>query len=131
MPITYSFQSPPGVIVTAVTGTVSVADVEAHIRDVSAESWFPAPALVDTREASANLPSRDVRAIVELLRRLGSRLNGSPIAVVVPSDVAYGLVRMIELLLDEVVTIGAFRTREEAIAWLAHQQRSTDGWSAV
>jgi hypothetical protein len=122
MSITYSFDAQQGLINTVVAGEVCLADIEAHFRQVSAEPWFPAPAIADAREAPPTIPSREVRAIVELLRQLGPRLHGAPTAVLVASDVAFGLVRMIELLLDDVVTIRPFRDRAAAFAWLAEQR---------
>jgi hypothetical protein len=124
MPITYSFDARQGLIKTVATGEIGVADIEAHLRQITAEPWFPASALADVRETSPNVSSEEVRAIVALFRLLGPRLQGSPIAVLVGSDAAYGLVRMIELLLDDVVTITPFRDQAAAITWLSQHKLS-------
>ena len=48
-------------------------------------------------------------------------------AVIVSSDVAFGLTRMIELMLDDVITIAPFRDIVSARTWLAqsHVARAT------
>jgi hypothetical protein len=126
MPISYSYDAGRGLLETAVTGEVGLADVQAYFRQVAAEPWFPAPSITDLRHASPNLPSADVRAIAQLLRRLGPRLDGTPVAAVVATDVAYGLVRMVDLMVDDVVTLRAFRDRGEALAWIAEHSRPAE-----
>jgi hypothetical protein len=126
MPITYSFDAAQDLIHTAVTGDVRPGAIEDHLRAICAEPWFPAPALVDTRLAEANISSAEIRAVVEVFRKLGPRFNHAAIAVIVGSDVAFGLVRMIELMLDDVITITPFRDTASALAWLA-ESRARDG----
>ena len=118
MPITYSFDPSLRLIETVVLGKISSTDVRDHLERVQGEPWFPAPAMVDTRGASADMPSHEVRAIVDLLGNLASRLRATPIAVLVPSDIAYGLVRMISLLLEDRLSIMPFRDATHAMSWL-------------
>jgi hypothetical protein len=126
--ITYAFDPPPNLIRTTVTGESTLAEILSHLRRVSLEPWFPSPALVDARTASAAaLPNRDIRAIIDELRALGPRLDGAPIAVLVRSEVSYGLVRMLEILLEGEVTIRPFRHQDEAINWLSDVERRNRG----
>jgi len=127
MPITYSFDAADHLIHTVVTGDVRLRAIVEHVDAISAEPWFPAPALVDTRHASAGIQSAEVRSVVEMLRTLGPRLNGVPIAVIVSSDVAFGLTRMIELMLDDVITIAPFRDIASARAWLTKSRAAYHG----
>jgi hypothetical protein len=127
MPITYSYDAADHLIHTIVTGDAHIRAIEDYLDAISAEPWFPTPALVDTRQVATNLSSPEVRRVVEMLRRLGPRLNGMPIAVIVSSDVAFGLTRMIELMLDDVITIAPFRDIASARTWLSqsHVARAT------
>jgi hypothetical protein len=125
MPIEYSYDSEKRLLTTVVSGKVGFAETAEHFRQVSAEPWFPAPSLTDVRGASAEIPSSEVRAIVELLRDMSPRIREVSIAVLVDSDVSYGLVRMIQLLLEETATIRPFRDREKALHWLS--ERSAHG----
>jgi hypothetical protein len=104
-------------------GDVGLTDVAACIEDVQREPWFPLPTLSDVREATASIPSGEVRAIAGLLRDFSPKLRGVPIAVVVASNVSYGLVRMLGLLVDDVLTIRPFRDDASALEWL----RAADG----
>ena len=122
MPIVCTFDPERGLINTVASGEVGLRDVAAHLREVSAQPWFPAPALADLREVSGSTPSDEVRAIVGLLRQLAPQLSSAPIAVLVASDLSYGLVRMLELLLDDVIAIRPFRDPEAAIRWLSEQR---------
>jgi hypothetical protein len=121
MPITYSYNAQRGLHEAVVSGEVTLAEVEAYFRQVRTEPWFPAPSLTDVRDARPSLPSEDVRAIAELLRELGPTLRGAPIAVLVSSQVGYGLVRMIELLVDDVATVRPFLDPDAAMTWLDEQ----------
>lgn len=124
MPITYAYDATASVIHTVVTGDVRLRAIAEHLDAIGAEPWFPAPALVDTRQAAPNIPSDEVRSVVEMFRRLGPQLNGVPIAVLVSSDVAFGLVRMMELMLDDVVTIAPFRDAASARRWIDESRAS-------
>ena len=118
MPISYSFDPSLRLVMTFATGEVSFAEIRDHIGHVMGEPWFPAPALVDTRGASADIPGEEVRQIVELLGSLASAMHATPIAVLVPSDLAYGLVRMIGLLLGDRLSIVPFHDAAPAMSWL-------------
>jgi hypothetical protein len=74
--------------------------------------------MVDTRLAAPEISSAEIRTIVASLALIGPRMEGAPIAVIVPSDLAFGLVRMIGLLLDDRLHIVPFRDPSAAAAWL-------------
>jgi hypothetical protein len=129
MPIEYAYDSEKQLLTTIVSGDVGRHETAEYFRQVSREPWFPAPSLTDVRGASASLPSAEVRSMVELFRELGPRIREVPIAVLVDSDISYGLVRMLQLLLEESVTLRPFRDREKALHWLA--ERSTHATSRL
>ena len=56
--------------------------------------------------------------LVAWLRWLGERTRLGPTAVVVDSDLAFGIVRMVEMLVDDVCQVKPFRTKLDAELWL-------------
>jgi hypothetical protein len=114
--ISYSFDPTHGLLTTVVAGQVSAAEVTAYLHEVATKPWFPAPSVTDVRDAAA-ASGEEVRAIADGFRSFGTRFGQARIAVLVDSDVSYGLVRMISLLLDDVATIRPFRDQALARAW--------------
>lgn len=127
MPIAYSYDAVRGLIQTVATGHVSPVEAAAHFRDVGNEPWFPAPSLADVRAASTDMSGEEVRQIANHFRQFKPPLRDTPIAVVVSSELAYGLVRMMGLLLDDVAVIHPFRDIAAAMEWLAPHLRSASG----
>jgi hypothetical protein len=64
------------------------------------------------------LTPADVRRIVELLRSLSRESKLGRTAILVSTDYAYGLMRMLEMLVEDVCQIRVFREEQEARAWL-------------
>ena len=60
----------------------------------------------------------DVRRIVELLRSLSRESKLGRTAILVSTDYAYGLMRMLETLVEDVCQLRVFREEQEARAWL-------------
>ncbi len=79
---------------------------------------LPLHEFIDAARATADLSSNDVRAIVERLRQLGRLHALGPTTVVVGDDVSYGILRMLEVLVEDVCDVRPFRDRAEAEAWL-------------
>jgi hypothetical protein len=44
-----------------------------------------------------------------------------PTAVLVSDDVAFGVIRMLEVLVEDICEVRSFRDEQEARAWLAAQ----------
>ena len=64
------------------------------------------------------LSREEVEGAVERLRELG-RVNAlGPTAVVVGNDVSYGILRMLETLVEDFCDVRPFRNRAEAEGWL-------------
>lgn len=119
MPIAYAYDAEQGLIKTVVTGRITPADVADYFAKLRAERWFPVPSLTDVREASPNVSGEEIREMAKQFRQFETTLQAAPIAVVVSSELAYGLVRMIGLLLDDVAVIHPFGDVESAMNWLA------------
>jgi hypothetical protein len=79
--------------------------------------------LVDlTAVTELQMSSPEVRAIVEVDRRLARLMPDAVVAVVAPADAAFGLARMWEILAEGIGwPTGVFRTVAEAEAWIRSQ----------
>lgn len=68
---------------------------------------------------ASSLTRHDVQAIGELVGTLSDRVGTSPVAVVVPDTLLFGLTRMGEAHTGPAqLRVGIFYSRDEAIAWL-------------
>ena len=66
----------------------------------------------------ADLNYRSMREFAKLTSEFEARLLGSRTAVVTPGNIAFGLTRMYLSVRDPAYDIAAFRSRDEALAWL-------------
>jgi len=57
---------------------------------------------IDGRGAGVELSASDVRRIVEMLRQLSLESKLGRTAILVSSDYAYGLMRMLEMMVEDV-----------------------------
>lgn len=105
---------------TVATGPIVMGDIQDHLVQERKEGGLAYRELVDASEAEPFLSTKDVRATVELLRTFARQGMLGPTAVIVPSEVGYGLVRMVEILLDGAAEVRPFRKTEavEAREWL-------------
>ena len=63
----------------------------------------------------------EIRLIVDLVRAEARRKVLGPTAVVVSTDVAFGMLRMLEQLVEDVALIRPFRDDAAEVEWLAIQ----------
>jgi hypothetical protein len=124
MPIAYTYDAVRGLSHTVVTGRITPDEAATYFTQISQEDWFPAPSLTDAREASPNLSGEEIRAITKHFRSIETTLTSVPLAVLVSSEVAFGLVRMVGLLLDDAAMIHPFRDLERAMQWLTPHLRA-------
>jgi hypothetical protein len=99
-------------------GTISAEDVRQHLFREQRDSALRYSELIDARHAVIDFSPAEVREMVELLRSLslGDRLG--PTAVVVSSAVGYGVMRMLEILVEDVCVVRPFRDLAQAEVWL-------------
>jgi ABC-type transporter Mla MlaB component len=116
--IGYSVDLKQRLVTAVVEGTVSAADVREHLSIEERDSALPFRELIDARHAWIDLSPADVREIVDLLRSLSRQHYLGPTAVVVSSPVAFGVMRMLETLLEDVCVVHPFRDFSEAENWL-------------
>jgi hypothetical protein len=100
-------------------GPISYEDVKNHVMQERYFGGLAYPELFDARGAGISWTPREIREIVALLRRLGQESRLGPTAVLVSSDVAFGIMRMIEALLEDLCEVKPFWNEGEAKEWLA------------
>jgi hypothetical protein len=85
--------------------------------------------LIDVRRATPTVTAADVERVVDLVSPVARGAAHGPTAVVASSDFAYGMRRMLEMLVEGAAAIRPFRGYREAVRWLARTrgtQRDAD-----
>jgi hypothetical protein len=100
-------------------GPVSYAEVENHLLKERHFGGLPYKEFIDARGAEVLLISAEIQQIVALIRRLSQESKFGPTAVLVSTDVAFGIVRMLEMIVEDVAEVRPFREEQEAREWLA------------
>jgi uncharacterized protein (DUF885 family) len=120
MPITCTVDRDRGLLLGVAKGSLSRADVLAHIEERETFEGAPSlPLLLDATEARHNaMTQADVREVVDRLRQLAKQHRLAATAIVVRDDVSYGVLRMMEILAEDVCHIQPFRDRGAAEQWL-------------
>ena len=105
---------------TTVTGPIVMEDIQDHLAQERREGGLAYREFIDASDAEPLMNTKDARATVELLKTLAGQGLLGPTAVIVPNEMAYGLVRMVEILLDGVAEVRPFRKAEavDAREWL-------------
>jgi hypothetical protein len=103
-------------------GPVTYADVENHLLTEKHFGGLAYKEYIDGRCAGVLFTPAEIRQIVTLLRRLGQESKLGPTAVLVPTNIAFGLMRMLEILVEDVAVVRPFRDEQEARGWLASQK---------
>lgn len=105
----------------AAIGEITLADIKSHLGEEGKRSGLGYRELIDATQAKVAFGSEDVRQIVKMMEKLGRGGVLGPTAVLVSSDLAYGMLRMLEMLLGGVCLVRPFRTAQRADAeqWLA------------
>jgi hypothetical protein len=120
VPITFEIDKPRGQIRTTVVGSVTVDDIRTHAEALVRENALGYADLIDARAASGpGLFSGDIRRIAEMVGTLRGDFAMGPRAIVVSSNSAYGMVRMLAALASAWTTIEVFRDWNSAEQWLA------------
>jgi len=119
MGITFSADHTDRIVSAKAAGLITLADISAHIEKERLAGALAYRELIDGRGATPAFSSDDVRSAVAILRQLGSDSLLGPTAVLVDSQVGYGMLRMFEALLDDVCAVRPFYDREAAEEWLA------------
>lgn len=99
-------------------GPITFSDIRNHLFKERLEHGLTYAELIDARTASPELSSEDVRKVVSILRGFATEHTLGPTAVVVSTDHGFGMIRMLEIFLEDVCAIRPFREVEAALQWI-------------
>jgi hypothetical protein len=123
MPMSYRIEPDRALVLTEAWGVLTDQDILTHKAKLLSDPAFnPAMAQIsDVRRIERlDVTTAGVRAMVGHDAANADRRLGHRMALVVPSDSAFGMARMYQQLGGhEDGSVGVFRTMEEARAWLA------------
>jgi hypothetical protein len=121
MPIEFSVDDPKRTIHTEAAGSITYEDIVQHLAQERDARAIPYREIIDATRATPAFDSYDARRLVETVRGLARQGAFGPTAVLVATDVAYGMIRMLQILLEDVCDVRPFRAAERsaAEAWVA------------
>ena len=118
MPITATYDHKHRRVLAVASGPVTLDELRSHLEEERQEPALGYSEIFDTRGGYPDFPPADVRILVALLRWLAERTRLGPTAVLVDNDFAFGITRMVEMLVEDVALIKPFRTLLDAELWL-------------
>ena len=121
MPISIQIDKKQGIVYRVIKGTVTVDEiVESFISVLESDDYHPGmKTLTDMREVIHFVTPQDVRHIAGFILEQMSTIGALKAAIVVSSDVSFGMTRMLKAHVDSGSTdIRVFREMEEATLWL-------------
>ena len=99
-------------------GRITFEEILAHLESERASGILSFSELVDATDAEPGFTPEQVRELVQRLRRLALVSPLGRTAIVVGSDLAFGMLRMLQMMIDDVVDVCPFRSSSEARTWL-------------
>ncbi|HEY1719280.1 MAG TPA: hypothetical protein VGH42_13435 [Verrucomicrobiae bacterium] len=136
MHITRSIDADKRIAIATVTGEITVAEVRADMARLAAEPGYAPdmPGIVDMRGATAGLTSDELRQIADVIKNSPKAVNGARRALLVSTDLMYGLYRMFAAFASDGTTeFRVFRDEKLARAWIgeiAEQRKNRASGSA-
>lgn len=121
MPIEHHFDQCNRILVVRRWGHITTHDEERACAEREADPQISPgiPVLVDCREVEPPDSTETVRYVADCVMRLASRSACGPVAIVVSTDVEYGMARMYMAYTDNVhPNTQVFRSIESARKWL-------------
>lgn len=118
MSITATYDHAHRRVIAEAKGPITLDEIRAHLEEERQEPALVYSELLDARGAIPDFPPADVRILVAWIRWLGERTRLGPTAVVVDSDLAFGMARMVEMLVEDVALVKPFTTKLDAELWL-------------
>lgn len=126
MPIEHKVDAETGILHVRRWGHISTHDEERACRDRSRDPLFinGISVLVDCTKVDPADSTETVRYIADCVIKNASTLKCGPVAIIVSSDVEYGMARMY-MAFTELAhpNTEIFRDRDSALAWIMGQQR--------
>jgi hypothetical protein len=118
MPIVHTIEHERGRMSVVATGSVTLADILQHLKEERLAAGLGFAEIIDGRTGTVAFSPADLRSLVEVLRDLGTRQSLGPTAVIVATDYAYGMMRLLEMLVEDVCKVRPFRDPADAERWL-------------
>lgn len=112
MPISFVIDEAAHIVRTEAVGRITSNDVENHLSNESRAGGIPYREVVDATRATAAFDGAEAQRIVQRMRDLAAKGAFGPTAVIVSNDVTYGMVRMIEMLVEDVVDVRPFNNQD-------------------
>jgi hypothetical protein len=119
MPVTYALDNERHGLFAAASGPITIDDIRTHLTQEHRSKGLAYRELIEASRATVAFSASDVRATVEILRAYAREGVLGPTAIVVGNDLAYGMIRMLGILLEDICEVRPFRARQEAEQWLA------------
>jgi len=111
-------------LMATASGPVSYEEVRDHLLLERKEKGLSYPELIDARSATPTWSAAQAREIVSLLEDFGRKHVLGPTAVVVSNELGYGMLRMLEILLEDVCIVRPFRDYAAAEQWFKDLPRN-------
>ena len=124
MTITCSLDQDQRYMEAIASGSIGWEEVRSHLLADRLEGGLSYRGLIDARTAVLTWSSAQAREIVTLLTTCGRKSALGPTAVVVPSGLAFGMMRMLEIMLEDVCIIKPFREYDAAVQWLLDKREA-------
>jgi hypothetical protein len=119
MPVTYALNPERQELFAAASGAITMDDIRTHLTQEHRNNGLAYRELIEASQATVAFSTSDVRAAVEILRAYAREGVLGPTAIVVGNDLAYGMIRMLGILLEDICQVRPFRARQDAEQWLA------------
>jgi hypothetical protein len=118
MPITYSIDLALRRLFAVATGSLTYSELLAHLEKERDDNGLPLTEIIDATQATVVLSAAEVRMVVQRVRDLGRRNALGPMAIITGDDISFGIMRMMEMLIEDVCDVRPFRNRGKAEEWL-------------
>jgi hypothetical protein len=120
MPISIRYDPNQNVLYSDATGEISLEDIMSYYSEIERMDLKPQySVLADYSGASADINYDDVTNMASRRQSISQKAGAIKIAVVSKNDLAFGLGRMYQSLIDnENIEVNVFRDRGKAEQWL-------------
>lgn len=127
MPITYRIDGANRLIHTTCIGPITVSEVVDHFRVLEQDPGCPGrvDVLLEVQDGTTVPKSEELEQVTSEIARIRGRVQFGTCAIVAPTDVLFGKMRMFEVFAEDYFQeTRVFRTAGEAEVWLASQRQS-------
>jgi hypothetical protein len=118
MPISFSVDNSNELIRAEAVGAITRAEIERHLSEERRAGGISYRELIDATQATAAFDAADARSLIDTVRAIVRTTDFGPTAVIVADNMTYGMLRMLEILLEDVCDVRPFRPPERDAAEL-------------